>query len=308
MINNPLISIVIINFNGLTYLNDILIKNLESILNSDYKNFEILYIDNNSTDNSISHIKKYFGSHQKIQMIPLKENSGTAKAKNIGIRNSRGEFMLFMNNDIILEKNTISKMVLAMNTNPKIGIVGCKLVLPSRNVQTEGELFPGYTTKLLSFICSDTWRRKIIHNIRKHNRVDWVTGAAVLIKKEMLLSINGYDENYFMFCEDVDLAYRAKKAGYKVICIRDGRALHYYHQTAKHFSKWQLNISSRNELLLIFKNYSNCMFIKAISFYLISIFVLFFWSLIKFSVYNISRIIALIKAFNYIKKRAQLPN
>lgn len=302
---NPLVSIVIINYNGLKYLPNILIECLASILTNSYQNLEILFIDNGSTDNSINFIKNHFNNDRRIKIISLYKNYGTSKAKNIGIMRSKGELILFLNNDIILEKDTLKKMVYTMFNRPELGILGCKLILPSKAIQSEGELFPKFSTLNLSKKHPQVWRRKNIQNIKKGeylNIVDWVIGAVVLIKKETLLLLKSYDEDYYMLFEELDFAYRAKKAGYEVACMTNSSAIHYYEMTAKHFSEWKRKLYARNALLFIYKNYSNILFIRAITIYFISIFIKFLWGLIILNKYYINNGILLIKAFRYIKE------
>lgn len=306
----PLVSIVVINFNGKKYLGNILDDCISSILNSEYNRFEVLFVDNGSSDGSIGHVKGLFGSDDRIRIISLGRNYGTTKAKNEGIKASKGDMIFILNNDIILKKETLLKLVEVMKSDPDIGIIGPKLISPSGEIQSEGESFSELLS-LLNIISPSLWEKNNKMETKKLgdlNVVDWLVGAALMVRRDMVMKLNLYDEDYFMYAEETDLAYRAKKAGYKVACLTTCEAIHYGDATARHFSVWKSDLLARNELLFIQKNYSKTKLARALLLFTLRMFRYLVHSSVTFNGFELETALSRIKAFSYIRKRAKPPN
>jgi len=304
--DHPLISIIIINFNGLKYFGKILDDCISSILINEYSNIEIIFVDNGSSDSSREHIHNAFGYDERIRIVALDKNRGTVVAKKIGIRESKGDFVFLMNNDIILKKDTLTKMVEALKNNPDIGILGCKLVYPCGGIQSEGEPFDtAAPVSLLHVISPSIWKRRI-KTLRRGdlNLVDWVYGAATMMRKN---SLNLYDEEYFMYNEEVDLAYKVKKIGYNVACLTACEAIHYRNATARHFSTWKRDLVARNELLFICKNFPPTQLAWSVVIFAISIIDGLLFSLLKLNKTQLLNNLSKIKAFFSVKKDAKSP-
>lgn len=307
--DNPLISILIVNFNGKKYLGEILDNCIKSIFNNDYENYEILFIDNGSIDDSVEHIKKLYGNDKRLRIIKLDKNCGTTGAKNIGVKLSKGELLYILNTDIYLRKETLKKMNEVMKNNPDVGILSCKLVRPNGQIQTEGESF--YTNySLLGTVLPSLNHRLYMQNIEKRNNlniVDWISGGALMIRKHLFNKVGPYDENYFMYSEEVDLSYKVNKLGYKVACITDYETLHYHKLTSKNFSKWQSDLVSRNQLLFMTNNFTGKRLALGLGFYFIGIFNKLASSLIKLDKMELKRGLSKIHAFAYVKKPPIIP-
>ncbi len=305
-----LVSIIVINFNGKKYLGNVLDDCISSILNNEYFNFEVLFIDNGSSDGSVEHIKHSFGHDDRIRIISLGKNHGTAKAKNEGIKASKGDIILLLNNDVILKKETLTEMVKVMKINPDIGILGCKLISPSGETQSEGESFSCFTS-LLNIMYFSLWKRKNetkTNKLGNLNMVEWVIGAAIMVRRNMITKLSLYDEDYFMYCEEEDLAYRAQKAGYKVACLTTCEVIHYEDATARHFSAWQRDLRARNDLLFIFKNYSQSKLARALLLCILKIFYLWVYNFVTFDKFGLREVSSNFKAFRYIKQYVKPPN
>jgi GT2 family glycosyltransferase len=308
----PLLSMIVINFNGRKYLGDIFDDCIESIRNSDYRNFEVLIVDNGSSDNSIQHIEEKFSHDARIKIIALQNNLGTTGAKNAGIKASKGKYVLLLNNDIYLNKETIRKMVQVLESNSSIGILGCKLVYPTGEIQSIGEFFSDKDS-LLQAIYPTLFQKKKCRELNKSregelNYVDYVIGAALMTRKKLVTTIKLYDDDYFMYSEELDLAYRVKKLGYKVACLTSDRIIHHENATAKHFSEWKRDLVCRNILLFFKKNYYGIKFAYALFTYLLRIPIHLLYSLLVRDRYPSEEAFSYIKAFTYVNKPALRPS
>jgi len=308
--DNPLVSVLVVNYNGKKYLGKILDDCISSVLTNDYKNFEIIFIDNGSSDSSVEHVKSLFGYDKRFKILALNKNYGTTGAKNRGIKYSNGEYIILLNTDIEFKRDTISKMIDVMEERRDIGIISCKLVSSNGNLQSEGESF----SNVLSFIGSvypelsrKIQRLKIVKEGNK-NIVDWIPGAALMIRRNLIKKLNFYDEDYFMYSEEVDLAYRVIKSGNKIVCLNDCEVIHYGKLTSKHYSSWQRDLEARNQLLFVIKNFSNRQLALKILYYVMGIFSHFLISFIKNDELEWKIGLSKIKAFSYMRKPAQIPN
>ena len=211
---NPNISVIILNWNGKEYIEDC----LRSVLSQAYDNFNVILVDNNSTDGSVEFIRKNF-SNTKI--IALDQNYGFAKGNNIGIKYAlekyNPEYILLLNNDTkIVREDTLTNLTKAAESDCKIGILGCKLI--SSDGKTE---FPGTNVRPLSIEDSSG----LLDN-------DFAIAAAFLIKKSVINTIGLFDEGYSPFLiEDVDYCIRAKKAGYLIKVFPSIEVIHNKHSS-----------------------------------------------------------------------------
>jgi GT2 family glycosyltransferase len=213
-----LVSIIIVNFNGLNRLQ----KCINSILKNNYRKYEIIIVDNNSNDGSIDFVKKEF---PKIKLIKLEQNYGYAKPNNIGAKIAQGEFLFFLNNDTIIQPTTIKELVNAME-KPEIGICQSLLLHPDRSVDSSGDYvnhlgFP-YSSK------TQTTKMKSILSAR---------GAAMMVKKKIFLELLGFDEKFFVSFEDVDIGWRSWLWGYKILLVPSSVVIHEGGVTVNKLSK-----------------------------------------------------------------------
>ena len=204
------ISLVIPNYNGGKYLLDC----LKSIYATPPTfSLETILIDNASTDNSPAVAKKKF---PQIQLIRLSQNYGFSRAVNAGIKKAKGDYVLLLNNDIRLTPTAINALVKTLESNPRAGIVGGKMV------DSQGRFCsPGFNLNpYLGFT---------IYNQSGQNterEVDWLSGAAMMIKKSVFSRVGLFDEKFFFYFEDTDFCLRVKKAGFKIIYQPRAKILH----------------------------------------------------------------------------------
>ncbi|MEM2618737.1 MAG: glycosyltransferase family 2 protein [candidate division WOR-3 bacterium] len=236
-----LVSIIVLNFNG----KDLLERCLDSIKeNTSYPNYEVIVVDNGSTDGSQAMVEKRY---RWVKLIKNKENLGFAKGNNIGIRAAEGDYILLLNNDtIIIQKDWLNNMVATAEEDPRIGIVGCRLITPDGTIQHVGGWFNIRGTG------------HYVKDIDRTREVDYVTGTALLIKREVINKIGLLDENFSpAYYEDTDWCARCKKAGYKVVCTHKSTIIHVGSATAGRYysSDVRFYIENKNRLRFTLLNY-----------------------------------------------------
>lgn len=211
---NKLVSINILTYNGENLIKDC----LKSVLNQTYKNIEILIVDNASEDKSVQRIKKF-----PVKLIENKKNLGFAEGHNIGIRKSKGDYVLCLNQDVVLDKNFVKNSVKAIEKNQKIGSVQGKLYRIEKMNMLGKKIIDA--TGLVIFKNRRTIARgqgeEEKGQYNKSEEIFGVDGAAPLYRRKALegVKINNeyFDENFFCYKEDVDLAWRMQLYGWKAI-------------------------------------------------------------------------------------------
>jgi GT2 family glycosyltransferase len=247
------ISVIIVNWNG----DEIIRACLDSIIVQEYQDYEIIVVDNGSTDNSIHILENEFDG--KIELIKLTENCGFAKANNIGFQHSAGEYIFTLNNDAIIDVNFFCHILktIEMHNSKKIGmLVPTILNYYNRNIiDSIGlSIYP-------DGIGRGRFRDKDINDINKSgNDVLCPSGCAAIYKTEMLKQIGFFDEEFFMYCEDMDLGLRALLAGWECIYCGDANVYHMYSYSAGAYSAKKLYYAERNRIFVLIKNFplSSC--------------------------------------------------
>jgi len=201
----PLIYIIILNYNG----GEEIIECLKSCQEISYPNYKILVVDNASTDDSVLQIKKYF---KNVKVIQNRNNLGFAAGNNIGIQyalNHGADNILLLNNDTMVSKDFLDKMVDLAEADSSIGIVVPKILYYKSDKLWEGG------KKKIYYIRG---RLEVITNSDARRPTDTIcgTGCAMLIKREVLEKIGLLPEDYFMYFEDTDFSLKAKEAGFKI--------------------------------------------------------------------------------------------
>lgn len=204
---------------------------LDSIkLNTDLENnFEIIIVDNNSTDETELLIKRLLDDNLNLSYYKLDKNYGFAKACNFGAGLSRGKFLVFLNNDTEPRKGWIKYGIERLQSNKSIGIVGSKLLYPNGTIQHCGVDFfkdvnPGYNYwPLHRFMNYDSGDPVV----NQPEEVIAVTGACLFIKKSLFEEVKGFDESYGMYFEDLDLNFKIRGKGYKVFYEPRSVVIHY---------------------------------------------------------------------------------
>lgn len=199
--NSPLVSIIVTNFNGEKYLK----KCFGSLYKQKYKNIELIFSDGHSSDNSVKYIKTHY---PKVKISRDKENLGLSYSSNNGSKLAKGKYLLFYNNDTISLPDFIGSMVKVAQSDEKIGVV-CPLQL-SYNPQddqkrTDDQLDMGVGSDIYGYICTARDAGHIFY-----------PDAAIFIRRSLFDLIGGFDNDFFIYGEDMDLCWRVHLMGYKV--------------------------------------------------------------------------------------------
>ncbi|WP_160683770.1 glycosyltransferase family 2 protein [Clostridium sp. C2-6-12] len=229
------LSIIIVNYN--TYA--LTKQTIDSIILKEHTfQYEILLIDNASSDNSIENLKENFAtiiSKQILQIHINKANLGFSKANNIGIKKAKGEYILLLNSDTVIKGDCLELCLDYLEHNQNIGALGCKVELADGNLDHACKR--GFPTPkaslhyLLKLYKRDPIKYGEYNALNLHEddigEVDCLTGAFMLMPKSALDDIGLLDEDFFMYGEDIDLCYRIKKGGYKIIYYPKARIIHH---------------------------------------------------------------------------------
>ena len=249
--NKTKLSIIILSWNT----KDLLKQCLESIMGDGKKtkntrthnltpNTEIIVVDNGSTDGSVEYLRSVIrdqlpvtGEKKKpitdnrslitIKQIENKENLGFSKGNNIGIKAATGKYIMLLNSDTIVKEGALKKMIDYLDAHPEVDIIGPKLLNFDRTLQANCGRFPGLLVSAI-MLFGEHWRtnRFVRWSPKKSGFVDWLMGAAFIARREVFDKIGGLDERIFMYMEEVEWFYRAKKAGFKAYFLKEAEIVH----------------------------------------------------------------------------------
>lgn len=248
------VSFIVVNWNG----KESIAECLDSILAQTYKNNEIIFVDNHSTDSSLQLVKEKYNLDK---LISLGRNYGYAEANNVGFEYAYGEYIALINNDAVLEKDWLKKGIDVFHNSEfeKIGSVATKIInYHQRNlIDTAGVEWLGFGAgwdyKGLPVDSAEVNRRKEVFG---------ACATASLYKKTVIDEIGLFDSRYFIYFEDTELAFRLRLFGYK--CIYEPEAVCYHHGGVKQDkeSRFYIDFGRRNIEFLFIKNMQGHLFTK----------------------------------------------
>ncbi|MFD1615033.1 glycosyltransferase family 2 protein [Gelatiniphilus marinus] len=216
------LSVVILNYN-VRYFLELCLKSVQAaIVNIDA---EIIVVDNNSEDGSCNMVKALFPD---IKLIENKENLGFSKGNNIGVSQAKGDFVCVLNPDTVVAEDTFVKILGFAQTKQKLGIVGCKLINGAGQFLPESKRNIPYVNaafKKMLGNSKDYYANRLNEN--QKGKVDVLVGAFMFFKREVYHKVNGFDEDYFMYGEDIDLSYKMIKSGYQNYYFGDTTVIHF---------------------------------------------------------------------------------
>jgi GT2 family glycosyltransferase len=217
------LGISIVNFNA----GDFLIKCLDSLEEvKDEADLDIWLVDNASLDGSLEKAKAKF---PKINFIENKENLGFSKANNLALKKMTSEYILMLNPDSSVPKGTIKYMLNFMEQNLDVGAASC--LIEKADGLIDWASHRSFPTPWVSFLYYVLNNDRLYHlkdrDMTKAHEVDTIVGAFFLTKKSVLDQVGLFDEDYFLYAEDIDLCYRIKQAGFKVMYVPEVKIIHY---------------------------------------------------------------------------------
>jgi len=210
-IPSPKVSVVILNWNGASDT----ISCLDSLKKQTHTNFDVIVIDNGSTDDSVTRIEK---SHPEAILIKEKNNLGFAGGCNRGIEQAitnSSDMICLLNNDTVVSHNFLSELVHQMNEDPNTGILGAKIMLYSDRSRLD-HLGGSWNSSKAEFDLIGNRESITSFSWEKDKELDYVCGAAMLVKKAVFEKIGLLEEKFFLIWEEADFCFRANRAGFKI--------------------------------------------------------------------------------------------
>ncbi len=246
--STPYLSVIIPNWNG----EWLLPACLDSLREQSYERFEVILVDNASRDGSLALVRR---GYPEVKVVALGENRGLTGAANVGIEKAQGEVVVLLNNDTEAHPEWLAELAKGLVRCPQAGMAACKILLYDRRdtLHSAGDFYrlngsPGNR---------GVWER----DEGQYDREEEVfapCGGAGAYRRTMLGEIGLFDEHFFMYCEDVDLAWRAQIAGYR--CLYIPTAIVYHRLSATGGGRLASYYTGRNTLYVIMKDYPGFLF------------------------------------------------
>ena len=232
------LSIIIVNWNTC----DLLRRCLASIeANRGDLSLEVIVVDNASVDDSVPMVEQEF---PQVCLITSQQNLGYAKGNNLGAKEAKGRYLLILNPDTEIVGRALEQMVAYLDEHPNVGVVGPQLLYPDGSVQPSRRRFPQLATTFFQGTpFSWRWFRDSNKFARMHymadspddeiQSVDWLIGAALMIRRETWQEVGLFDEQFFMYSDEVDWCHRCHDAGWDVHYLPTAQIIHDEHKSAR---------------------------------------------------------------------------
>ena len=242
----PFVSIIIVNYNGQRYLDDC----LSSLRRQTYprERWEVVLVDNGSSDGSLAHVRAHY---PWVRLVPLHKNLGFAGGNNAGFRHCRGELIALLNNDTVVEPDWLDALVAVMREDPRIGGAASKILFrhqPSTINSAGLNLYRDGRGGDRGFRQLDEGQ------FDEPADVFGACGASVLLRRAMLEDVGLFDERFFMYCEDLDLAWRAHFRGWRFRYTPRSVVYHVHCGTSEERSPFFTYYTERNRVFVNLKN------------------------------------------------------
>jgi GT2 family glycosyltransferase len=263
-----MLSIIIVNWKSVDYLKVCVTSIFKYISQVD---FEVIIADNDSGDNL-----DQFKNQEKITLLELDKNYGFGKANNIAFEKARGENILFLNPDTEFVDSSLEDLLEYQNQNKDIGIIGCKILNSDGSVQDSVRTFPTLSSHILILLKlhrilsnSSSINKYLMKSFDYNNfsEVDQVMGAFMLTTKNIFEKLGGFDENYFIWYEEVDLCKNAINNGFKVVYNPIAQIKHHYSQSFKNERRLKKQMVLNKSMRYYFRKN-----VSLISFFIITLF------------------------------------
>ena len=293
--NQPLVSILVLNYNGKQFLQAC----FDSLLAGTYQNYEIVLVDNNSSDDSVAFTKENFS---QVKILQTGSNAGYSRAYNLALRAARGKYAILLNNDVEAAANWLEPLVAAAENDQSIGALQPKI----RSLIDEGYFeYAGASGGYMDIYGYPFLRGRLFFTTEKdegqyddETEVFWTSGAAMFLRVSSLEKSGYLDEDFVHHMEEIDLCWRMQLTGYKLKVIPESVIYHYAGATIKPDSFMKLYWNHRNGIFMMLKNFELVSLIRVLA---IRIFLdfsnIFFAAFIRF---NFSHAYAIIKAYVWL--------
>jgi GT2 family glycosyltransferase len=242
----PVVSVIIVNWNGLAHLPAC----LDSLALQTFRDFEVVLVDNGSVDGSAALVRERY---PWVKLVLLGENTGFASGNNHGLENSAGEFLVTLNNDTRVAPDWLEKLIEVADEYPWAGMVGCRIC---------SFFDPDLIDSIGMGICPDGMSRGRYRNRRWSElqlpevaEILFPSACAALYRRQMVVEIGFFDDDFFAYAEDSDLGLRGRLAGWEALLATQAVVYHKYSQTSGSLSPFKVYLVERNHYWVALKNF-----------------------------------------------------
>ena len=254
--NEPLVSVIMLNRNGISILGEDLRKYIKSVLDSDYPKLELIFVDNGSDDGSVRQVKEWFGKDERFSVLALSKNQGFAEGNNQGMNKASksSKYLVLLNNDIVVERNWLKEMLGVMEQDSKIAASQPKIIkMGTANIidSTGGML--DRMSRAYDRGSGETDEGQY----DDQTDIFYAKGAAIMLRRSCLDEVGLLDPDHFIYYEETDLCWRFHLRGFDVKLVPSAKV---YHKGSAYFGTsvdpLMLYARRRHQMKMMLKNYS----------------------------------------------------
>lgn len=253
----PAVDVIIPHFNGV----EILDKCLASLEKTTYPNLSVIIVDNGTVDESL---KLASEKYKRIKIFSAGKNLGYAGGCNFGFQRTRGKYVVFLNNDTEQEPDWLERLVEAAEKDERVAALQPKLL--SMQAKLRGEKvfdYAGAAGGMLDALGYPYARGRIFNSVEVDKgqydtlaEIFWASGAAMMVRRSVVEELGAFDDDFFAHMEEIDLCWRMKLAGHRILCVPDAVVYHYGGATLAAGNPRKIYLNHRNNLMMIIKNAS----------------------------------------------------
>lgn len=246
----PLVSVIILNYNGKNYLQNC----LKTVLDNNYPNFEVILVDNASTDSSLKDAQAVFGGDPRLRIVVNSHNLGFSGGNNIGFRYCYGEYVVFLNNDTQVENDWLTQLVTVMQSDPTIGLAQSKIInMHNQEIQNAGWLFSNFLVR--KYAVGEKKPRQVM--FEPVYEVSVASGASMIAPRVLIEEVGLFEPKIPFFYDDTLLSFKVLRANRKVVAVEGSRIRHIMGATGS----WNIEFTTYNlqkaKTCLLFDVYFN---------------------------------------------------
>ncbi|TVM03271.1 MAG: glycosyltransferase family 2 protein [Candidatus Brocadia sp. WS118] len=263
------VSIILVNYNSAALIRQCLRSVCEHTKEIP---FEVIVVDNASTDNSRQIVSSEFST---VRLIESPVNLGFSRGNNLGASGAKGRYLLFLNTDTLLIENSIRMLAEYLDEHPGVGAIGPRLLFEDRYFQLSAGRLPNLLREGIDKIVHSLarkWRKGVCPLLElRHNTtkaVGWLTGACLMVRQNAFSQVNGFDENIFMYFEDKDLCKRINASGWQIIYYPSTSVIHLLAGSSVNVDKQKINELYRTSQIYYYRKHKGKLQAEMVRWYL----------------------------------------
>ncbi|MFZ2053460.1 MAG: glycosyltransferase family 2 protein [Candidatus Aminicenantales bacterium] len=259
--SSPELSVVVVNYNDRGHLT-VCLSSLQKAVAG--LSAEVILVDNRSEDGSPDLVRAAF---PWVRLIENKENLGYPRANNIGFRQSRGEFCLFLNTDTVVPDSGLAALLSGIRGRPEAGAIGPALVHENGRFQVSFGRKVNFFSEIRQKLILNPFYRIVLRSSRKAREVGWLSGACLLVRREAVEAAGLFDADFFLYFEDIDLCRRIRERGFKLIFFPAVQVIH-IGGAATSTRRWRSRLEYRRSQLLFYEKHNSRNSLRFLKLYL----------------------------------------